>query len=199
MECVSRCTSNQWHVRCCEHQTSSPDQRCKSRQELHAWLQDRKGCILWWPFAAVLQMASPKGQPTSPGAFGRLDQEVCRLLGEIMRDSRGRIRYAYLGCLTGCTSPVLTAKDLANDSCHGLPMGHRTRKLLLTELFLRLLNAQGGRCSCRKEHFSQQTLDKLAELPPERGKLILKNLQRRNWRDVSDVSQAVWVAMKHFK
>ena len=109
-----------------------------------------------------------------------------------------RILDASQGCTT---SPVVTAssRDSAADCCPGLHVGHRTRKRSLMNRCLRLESNQGGRCLCRKEHFSAQTLDKLAELPPERGKLILKNLQRRNWRDVPDISQAVWVAVKHFK
>ena len=35
-------------------------------------------------------------QRSSPGSFARLDPEVCRLLGEIMRDSRGLLRCVML-------------------------------------------------------------------------------------------------------
>ena len=44
-----------------------------------------------WPLAAVLQAAS-QGQPLSPGKLARLDQELCRLLGDTMRESRGKLR-----------------------------------------------------------------------------------------------------------
>ena len=58
---------------------------------------------------------------------------------------------------------------------------------------------KGGQLWCRKEHFSPQTLDSLAELPPERGEVILKTMQERQWRDIPNSFHAVWVAVKHFK
>ncbi len=74
--------------------------------------------MLWWPVAAVLQVASPQGQPTALGTFGRLDQEVRRLLGDIMRESRGRLRCASLACPKSAP-PVLPARESPTDWCHG--------------------------------------------------------------------------------
>ena len=51
------------------------------------------------------------------------------------------------------------------------------------------------RVHCRKEHFTAQALNKLAELPPIQGKLVLRNIQKRNWTGVQDVAQAIWVVL----
>lgn len=53
--------------------------------------------------------------------------------------------------------------------------------------------------ACRKEHLSAQTLDKLSDLSPARAKTVLSNLQKRDWRGVKDVADAVWITLKHAK
>ena len=48
-------------------------------------------------------------------------------------------------------------------------------------------------------HFYPKTIDLLAEMSPERGRLILKKLQYRDREGVQDLAHAVWIAVKHFQ
>ena len=111
---------------------------------------------------------------------------------------KGQATVCAFSMSQGCASPVLTASNSTCDWCHGLHSGRPNPKRQGSPLICKVDSAQSS-CLCRMEHFSPQTLDTLAEMPPARGKLILKNLQNRNWREVPDVSQAVWVAVNHFK
>ena len=57
-----------------------------------------------WPHMRALRrtnvsQASSGMHWPSPGSFAKLDQEVCRLLGEIMRESKG-----LLLCVMLCTA-----------------------------------------------------------------------------------------------
>ena len=65
-----------------------------------------------------MSQASPSMQPTSPGSFARLNPEVCRLLGEIMRESRGRLR-----CVMLCTASAKQALAFSDSAWPGAKYG----------------------------------------------------------------------------
>ena len=63
-------------------------------------------------------------QPKSPGSFARLDPEVCRLLGEIMRESRGRLR-----CVMLCTASAKQALAVSDSAWPGAEVCMTAQKL----------------------------------------------------------------------